>query len=155
MVHAPWRKGGALPDQLHPGHRPFSATEFGGPGCMAQHGPLSSPGLPPRHRSCRTLAISRDTQEFSHQAADDLGRDQPPFCGDPGGGSQAILEGTPAPGVDISRNLSSYQHQYCSTLEQGPAEFKGAQSENQNDHPRGLESEIRRGRLRSGFPPHF
>ena len=40
------RKGGAVPDRLHPGDGPRSLWEFCRPGPSAQLGPLPGPGLP-------------------------------------------------------------------------------------------------------------
>ena len=80
VLHAPRRPGVALPDRLHPGHRPASAPERGGTGRMSQQVKLLRPGFLPMCCVYRTLTLSEETYKSPHQDADNPGRGGPPVC---------------------------------------------------------------------------
>ena len=106
-MHSPQRPVGALPDQLRTGYKPSSAPERFSPICTAHHRPLPGSGLPLQSHTCSALALNWEADALYHQGTKDPGRYRPPVCGYLRGYSQAILSGTPPPGVDRKPGVSS------------------------------------------------
>ena len=81
VVDASERKGGVVPDRLHPGDRPTSLQECCRPGPSAQLGPLNGPGLPSERPPDRAQYIPGREETVASEAAGENNAGRPTFRG--------------------------------------------------------------------------
>ena len=90
MADASERKGGAVPDGLHPGDGPPSLREFRCPGPLAQLVPLYGPGLPAKHLPDGAQEVSRGEEMVAGEAAGETNTGRSIFCGPTKGRPESV-----------------------------------------------------------------
>ena len=109
------RKGGAVPDGLHPGDGPPSLQECRRPGPSAQLGPLHGPGLPAESPPDRAQEIPGREETVACEAAGETNADRPTFRGS----TEDRTEGATARGetknLDLGEDMKTHRQESLRT----------------------------------------